>query len=763
MTLSPPRNKRQRRLMSVAVKSWSLSSPAGSTTPLSQDCYSSAHASDAAALSPQASRQQGTTERHPTRPTRTATDAHTKKRCPPRCGIWVLAGWVLRCHAVVALSSSSGNTELNRPPNLRRRIPCSDEQCGFVGHAALQRSLLSELSSVTNLPDSQGLMRRSMALTKLKKRQDSAIPTPSASSSAPATSTPKQITIPDGWKSIPRETNYYAVPVIVAISVLVAILVITTVVGSAIWRRKKHKRKRKHPGEIEKGRVSKILEKVGLGSLTPRRARGGTKRQGGAAVKSIRKRRSGASVAGKLSSSQDTGDTRDPGPGRSISDGRSGDGSPHCASPSGRPVGGYRSSTASTIARIRRRREQRAARAAADDDRNCVDRDEDDESRALTGSHSSRNTPEDTLTARIAARLLAAVSQPSSPSPGPSTVFRELERAQSALTTQSVEALSRVSSRASTHSRSVFDRGPEGLRETPSPVVLSEPDPTRSDCAQTSPESSNSARFGASSATAGLALPIPGPPAYRPASTTIAMTTRFSTSRVLSSRPVVEDHDPADMWHWPNEKGLSSASTPAPFPSGASSSTSTPHVSLGIGSNQSSTQPDSTVFAAHIATDDKAILARLRQQVGNDDVGEGPRDTSSRSDLLASATAPVLSEDDDQDVWLGFATGSAPIPAPSAPIAALLPAPSQPVRTTFDYSAPLSEPRRPRLTSVDEYEQAEMGYLPVYERRRDAEADHDRIMARATAPPPASVDDSQGANGTELGSLGSPRLEHREV
>ncbi|KDE03014.1 hypothetical protein, variant [Microbotryum lychnidis-dioicae p1A1 Lamole] len=782
-TSASPPSKRQRRLMSVTVKSWSLISSAESIALVSRDHCSSARAVDAAALSLQASSgRQSTTHQHPTRPKRTATHAHAKKLCSPHWGIWILAGCLINCRAVVASSSSSPpEAQVNRL-NFKRRIRCTDELCGQTGYSALQRPTFTSRSfSVAVSSDWQVLLRRSRGLARLKKRQNLAISTPStSSSSASATSTPKQITIPDGWKSIPRETNYYAVPVIVAISVLVAILVIATVVGSAIWRRKKHRRKRKHPAELEKGRVGKLMEQVGLGSLASRRTRGGRNKQGGTSVKSPRKRLSVAAVAGESTSFQDTAHPNGSEPARSISDGGSGNVNFHRAGPSGRPVGGYRNSTASTIARIRRRREQRAARAAADDDRSDADEDEDedDESRALTGSHSSRNTPENTLTARIAARLLSAVSQPPSPSPGPSTIFRELDRAPSASTTQSVEDLSRVSSRASTHSHSVFDRGESGLREPFTPAVLYGPNPIRPNRVQVLPDTSTTATFGASPATAGLALPIPGPPAYRPSSTTIAMTTRFSPSRAFSSRPAVEDHDPADMWHWPNEKGLSSASVATPFSSGASSSTRAPQESLDIGRSHPATQHDSSIFTAHLATDDKTILARLREQVVNDDAREGPQATSSRTHPLASATAPVLPEDDGEDAWLGFASESdPPVPAPSAPLAALLPAPSQPVATTFDYSAPPSKPRRPGVASVDEYEQAEMGYLPVYERRRNAEANHAHIMARATAPisvpdgPEESANGAisapgrpeEGANGAEPRVLGLTRLEHREV
>lgn len=66
-------------------------------------------------------------------------------------------------------------------------------------------------------------------------------PTSTATSS---TSSSPSISIPNGWQAIPRETNYYAVPLVIAMSVLVAVLVAISIFISVIVRRKKRRRRK---------------------------------------------------------------------------------------------------------------------------------------------------------------------------------------------------------------------------------------------------------------------------------------------------------------------------------------------------------------------------------------------------------------------------------------------------------------------------------------------------------------------------------------
>lgn len=90
-------------------------------------------------------------------------------------------------------------------------------------------------------PDVAGLGVDAGALASSVGSTFSSTPTSTATSSS---SSSPSISIPNGWQAIPRETNYYAVPLVIAMSVLVAVLVAISIFISVIVRRKKRRRRK---------------------------------------------------------------------------------------------------------------------------------------------------------------------------------------------------------------------------------------------------------------------------------------------------------------------------------------------------------------------------------------------------------------------------------------------------------------------------------------------------------------------------------------
>ncbi|KAL8279531.1 hypothetical protein RQP46_008093 [Phenoliferia psychrophenolica] len=79
-----------------------------------------------------------------------------------------------------------------------------------------------------------------------------------AANEAAASSSSTKFIVPAGWTSKPRQTDYYAVPVIISVSVILAVIVIGAIVGSVVWRRKaKHQGKRRRAADPEKSLVGK--------------------------------------------------------------------------------------------------------------------------------------------------------------------------------------------------------------------------------------------------------------------------------------------------------------------------------------------------------------------------------------------------------------------------------------------------------------------------------------------------------------------------
>lgn len=612
--------------------------------------------------------------------------------------------------------------------------------------------------------------------------------TPKIAAAASASSTPtasgSNFTIPDGWAATPRETNFYAVPVIVAMSVLVAIAVVGTVVGSVVWRRKARVSRRKHKkGDVEKGRVGRMMEKVGLGTPVAEKTSKG---------KGKRKKKGGKKGGGGASEVVVHGSTSDLGSGS---------------------AGGRRAITRATASalppagRLRPRRQRRSR---------VEDGEQDEEERsALTGSQADQAgvlTPHDTLTSRLQARLrnpLGGSNTAQSQQQGPSTVFsRDLNRTSTHSTYSSTGfgSLSRTSSRTASlrheaaHETNSLLGQPTDRDALPLGPSLSRTSSRRSMAASipapASPAlSTHSATSAFGSTVLDVPLPALGPPAYRPASATVQSTTRHSVSRVPVPRIEVEEEEEPrrrsgrargapdveeEQWHWPNEKPVAGPAprrgrrVPAPV-TGAGASSPPPPPSV-TEDHEEEAPVDPTLFSAHLATDDKAVLARLREQAAAQSSTSPTAVGSSSSTALApEASAPVDEDEVDED---GFERlprhPAASLPAPSAPPPSLLPPPSRPVDLAFDYttSSPSSASaltldrktsrRSPAVEDVDE--EAEVGFLPlpVYQsqaQERERERREREVMGRATAPPP---DDEEEEEEGEVAERSRERWEGRE-
>jgi len=595
-----------------------------------------------------------------------------------------------------------------------------------------------------------------------------------AASSSPSP-THDAISIPDGWQAKSRETDYYAVPIIIAMSVLVAVIVVVSIFVSVLMRRKKRRRARRRHGkafakELEGEKGWRGMVDSAMHPVRTARANKGKKRA-----------RESVAAAG--------GEARGPGGGGAGP-------APQGGSGSGGSAGAYRRVRATAVAAsASRARTRRRRRRDGDDDG------DEDEATALTRTDSRSTTSSvahDTLTARLSARMRG--DRPSTGSNGGSgaaagtgaaTVFSRdvTSRSQVSLT---ASALSRVSSHASHRSsRSV---APPSSPSTPAPPELlftPADDPTLPDHlpipGSSAPSvSSPLARERSASAPAPIlppavssfgalittdALPAPGPPAYRPSSSTVQSTRRYGAGEVAAPPPspslpaagVVaerprarrvlgrrrdaragaatvggDDDDAAEgEWHWPGEKGRALAGE-VPHAAVAGPSSPPPPPSLGdsvhaesdadaADDDEAHPPVDRALFSAHIATDDKAVLARLRAQrdargdLGGIDNGDHAVLAGSSSGIGGTVPAPsaphVLADEDDpeldEDGFERYYAGpSAPSPssaaAPSAPSTrawpaastSFLPAPPQPVhQSSFAYSsAPSPAPSSPLLT-----------------------------------------------------------------
>ncbi|GAA5982158.1 hypothetical protein JCM10908_004762 [Rhodotorula pacifica] len=581
-----------------------------------------------------------------------------------------------------------------------------------------------------------------------------------ASATSSAATGASVISIPTGWQAVPRETNYYAVPLVIAMSVLVAVLVAISIFVSVIVRRKKRRRRKaaaarrakrlaaangggggatdRDAGKEAPGDLDAQDEKGWRGALDKVTGRRG-RRKRRKAKRAANNRAAAAAApdgAGDESYSEDDGNGgRVPAVRRRVR------------------VTGFSATGVRSSLRWRRRR----GGGGEEGDGDAADRGDEDvpeDERALTRSgtrSSAASIVEDTLTHRVAARLsstrgagagpgagASATAGPRGPA-GTTTVFSRDARNASVISL-TASALDRIASRSSHRSLGGVTSSSASIRSTSSallppplaggPEILFTPadDPTLPDHLAipgsphpmpNSPRSRSStplpppivslppssspmsttapppeSSFGAMIATD--SLPAPGPPAYRPSSSTVQRTRRFADPDHAASRTAVGDegnggddavsrlgatrrrlrrlrresegtsterggprsdeHDEGE-WHWPGEKGRPLAGTSA-IPAGDPfvEEDVLPLAGPSVEHDDDETAPplpppvDRSLFTAHIATDDKAVLARLRQQ-------------RERSPFVL----------DDEEVDIGMAGGSSSIatsasmPMPSAP------------------------------------------------------------------------------------------------
>ncbi|CDR48141.1 hypothetical protein NBRC10512_008233 [Rhodotorula toruloides] len=651
----------------------------------------------------------------------------------------------------------------------------------------------------------------------------SATPSPTATSTPSSTPTLPfrarySARIPPGWTPQERETNYYAVPIIIAMSVLVAVIVVASIVISVVVRRRKKRRREKRR---ERRRARK--EGAGGGEGEPveeekqpqtREREKGWRGVVGRVEDGLRRRNKG-----KKKARQEGGEREDDG----------GEEAPP-ASARRRIV---RTTGFAAGDRVRPRRRRRRAAGGGDDD-------EDDEGTALTRTGTSSTTSSivnDTLTARVAARLRRQDSAGSaarrSGGVGTTTVFSRDVNAQSAVSL-TASALSRVSSRDSGSSRRLpassagadqptilFTPADDatlpahlplpGTSAPPSPslshaltpalsrtlqpqppIPSSPPTPTASP-ATTDPSTS---AFYRSLIVSDDSLPAPGPPAYRPSGSTVQATRRFGAGdagagvgqhgrvrRVFGRRERersggAREEDEGE-WYWPGEKGR------MPFVAGESSTSATA-LAAPPESAPASTVPDEddlpvdrSLFTAHVATDDKAVLARLRAQRDVVLVDEGAGAVAGPSGALPEPSAPTPEEDEDPEVDAdGFErydlaeVGASPFEGDLTPVASssstLLPAPPQRVHqpslgarsgssipllsSTSTASTPLNSPFLPPSSSstekaalADSYAAAEEGEddaLPLY-LAGSGQSGAREALAMASAPPGSDEDEDE--------------------
>ncbi|KAM0750072.1 hypothetical protein T439DRAFT_326040 [Meredithblackwellia eburnea MCA 4105] len=202
----------------------------------------------------------------------------------------------------------------------------------------------------------------------------------------------------------------------------------------------------------------------------------------------------------------------------------------------------------------------------------------------------------------------------------------------------------------------------------------------------------------------------------------------------------------------------------------------------GVGGQGSSIDGTGARYTAHVATDDKAILAMLHQESSSASTSQGCEE-------FVQATAPDAevdgdgfeihpppSEEEEEEEEEGTTCSTTRAVGVAGP--SLFPLPPRAVTTTFSYSSPSSStslvpsissltrttPRNPRSAAVEEPEEEETGPpLPVYVPRE---------MVEPSAPPAEDEDDGEdeGEGEGEMESAaavarawGEDRQEHAEI
>lgn len=682
-------------------------------------------------------------------------------------GAWVQDyGWTLRGRMGTPVNPASTGASTAYATAMEDHIPTSSPTSATAGPE--------------HTPDVAGLGVDAGALSSAGSTFSS---TPTSTAATSSSSSPS-ISIPNGWQAIPRETNYYAVPLVIAMSVLVAVLVAISIFISVIVRRKKRRRRKaaaaRKARRLAAANGTNPTDLDGTNEMTEKGWRGALEKVTGRQAR--RKKRTakraatraaagaGAAVAGERTEGEEEGSAgRAPSVRRRVR------------------VTGF---TAAGLRGSLRRRRRRNGDDGEEDGRGGGDVEEEEDERALTRSGTRSSTAsvvEDTLTHRVATRLSSSASGQQRGA-GTTTVFSR-DAGNGSVISLTASALDRVGSRSSRRSTGAGTSSSASIRSTssallpppppphPAPEFLFTPadDPTLPDhlaipgsphhprpssprpelssmpppitsnvsppAAPTTTAPPPVSAFGAMIATD--SLPAPGPPAYRPSSSTVQRTRRFAdpdhattpstpgeaaASRLGATRrrlrrqrresegtstergPRSDDNDEGE-WHWPGEKGrplaASSASTSAdPFVEEAA---------LAAGDQNSAEEDDTdqneagalppidrSLFSAHVATDDKAVLARLRRQrerspfvLDDEEADVGMMAALGSSAFVPVATsvpmasAPPVADDADLDED-GFERYDVPTPTAhgqssstaagkvaASPMSSLLPAPPQ--------------------------------------------------------------------------------------
>lgn len=192
-------------------------------------------------------------------------------------------------------------------------------------------------------------------------------------------------------------------------------------------------------------------------------------------------------------------------------------------------------------------------------------------------------------------------------------------------------------------------------------------------------------------------LTVLGPPAYRPNSARVGSTSRLTESIIpvrttvapipsSSTRPTApslssqeeedeeEEEDP-NATHWPNEKvprqqsRRHASTSTAPLPS---IEILPPHTDT-----DTEPTPDHSEFAAHLATDDKDVLRRIREAASEYPVRTGEEGTAPMMEIDEDGFESFPAHDTDAGETSGSGVGG-------------LPAPSQRVITSFDTPSSLA-------------------------------------------------------------------------
>ena len=480
-----------------------------------------------------------------------------------------------------------------------------------------------------------------------------------------ASALPITITVPDGWQNTPRPTSFYAVPVIVASSLILALFIIGGILSGIVWRSKQ--RVRRH---IEDGDGALEQKRSKLDRLFGRK---------GKKYKSRRRR------VVQREMTQEGGDA--------VS------------------IVSVRSATEFAVGGAGRVRQRRARnRRATAEDIDSQDNDDGEETRPLTGSATSLSAAP-TLAGRIVARLrpstAESVEQRDSNRLDPSIVFsRDLPR--SVTTSSDASHSSRTAQLPLPLPSAAPPVSPPILAISTTALTVSLP-------SESSPPSpGGQSNFGLTFPTETVVQP--SPPAYRQ-NRTIPSSSRLNPITLPPAAITLRTGEPSE---WADEK--------------VEARSVEEEVQESVVAQQEEEEEviDPATYSAHIATDDKVVLARLRATSSL---------SSDRNSPLEMPSAPQLDSNDiDED---GFERLVLPVPTGSTSslvLPNLMPPPSTPLSPTFSYSSP--SPVTPAVTSNSKGKEAardgevEVLDLPIYRNGVDP-------MAAASAPPPEVDDDDQ--------------------